>query len=347
MNLGAAEVLTIVVGVVAVVAFLIWGNRPTPERFAEANGLTLDDETRAEVAAALRRTYRGRVLGGGASFLVTLAFAVVEGTRLNYTRGLAAILAGTLIGISLAQFTRPPATGTIRVASLEARRPDDYRPRRAKLTIGVSIGVLLAYAAACLAWDASGRFLVFVILVPTLVVASVVLGVWLQSRIVEHAQLARDAEHARVDDALRASAVRAVHHATIGIVLCGIAFLGVTAAAWSTTEVMAGSHVAFEIRGATNLATSTDPVGSNDATVDRIWWTDFDGVRHSRVVPGLTGYQQTSAGPAPLGGLLALVTGIGALFEWRAAARAWRAPGRRRRRAGDVPDALAAAAGAA
>lgn len=334
MNLGAVEVLIILASVVALAAFLLWGTRPGPERFAAANGLTLDDETRAVVAAALRRTARGRLLGSAIGLLIAIGLAALGGTRVNFTGGLAAILAGTLIGIALAQFTRSRDTRAVRVASLETRDADDYRPPRAKATIGITLGVLVAYAATLLTAGASGRMLLFVIVVPALAVAAVVLGVWLQRRIVEHAREPLHAEQARVDDALRASAVRAVHHATIGLILCGTAFLGVTGTSWVTTQVMVGNRVAFEIHGGTDLATTSDRIGSADATNDRIWWTDFDGARHSRRVPGLTGYQQISDGPFPasIGALLALVTGIGALLEWRAAARAWRQAGTRRRR---------------
>jgi hypothetical protein len=329
MSLGLREVLTTLALVAVVLAVLLWGNRPSPEKFARVNRLTLDDETCTTVAGALRRTYRGRLLGGGAGFLLAVLFAVLSGTSLTFTRGLAAVLGGTLIGIALAQFTRAPASGAVRIASLEARDAEDYRPRGAKWSIGIALAILIGYAGAFLLISATGAMAVIVNVVAAAGVGVVGLGTWLQRRIVEHAQVRTDADHAEVDDALRASAVRAVHHATIGLLLCGIAFLGITGAGWGPIEVHVNDKTAFEIApGASDVVQGRDT----------IWWTAFDGTRHTRTIPSdqgqISGWRRTyeSSAVSIIGVLLALFAGSGALIEWREAARAWRRPGPRRLR---------------
>jgi hypothetical protein len=323
MNIGPVEILVTIAMVGLLLAALLWGNRPTPARFAAANGLTLDDETRAEVRAALRRTYRGRVLGGSASFVIAVAFGVATGTDFSFTRGLAAVLAGTLVGIALAQFTPAPAPGAVRVASLDARDVDDYRPRRAKVVLGVALGILLGYSVSFLAFGATGAMVVIVPVVALAGIAVVVLGGWIQRRIVEQARARVDEDQARVDDALRASAVRAVHHATVGILLCGIAFVGITGARWGPIDVEVAGETRFQLApGASDVVTGGE----------RIWWTDFSGDRHARVVPRavghITGWHQRSESPAVsiVGAFLALLAGVGAVLEWREAARAWRRP---------------------
>ena len=144
MNLGPGELAVIIGVVVAFGAFLLWGNRPTPDQFATTNDLVLDDESRATVAIALRRTYRGRVFGGAAGFVVAVLIAALGATTLNFAGGLAAIFAGSLVGIALAQLTRTPATDPMPIASLEARDPQAYRPYRAAVVIGIALAVLVA-----------------------------------------------------------------------------------------------------------------------------------------------------------------------------------------------------------
>lgn len=351
MGLGGVEVLVMIAIVGALLGLLLWGNRPTPDRFAAANNLTLEDASRAEVAAALRRTYRGRVVGGGVSFLVALGFATLEGSGLNFARGLAAVLAGTLIGIALAQLTPAPDPGAVRVASLEARDADDYRPRHAKTTIAAALAVMFACGTvALLSHERNIQLLVIAVGIAVLSVGTVALGAFLQRRIVEHAHDRRDPDHARVDVALRASAVRAVHHATVGILLCGIAFLGVSTTAPAKIRVYDETQ-RFAERGADRIADpaelvfelpgdSTDIKIAGDNVSSRIDWTDANGVRHSRELANTrTEYHLLTTerhydlpvGFIAVNLITGLLAGIGALLEWRAAAQAWRQPGPRRR----------------
>jgi hypothetical protein len=331
---------------VTLAALLFAGNRPTPERFAAAHRLALNDVTRERVAARLRRTYRGRLLGGTAGFVIAIVIALVTERRPGYATALAAILAGTLVGIALAQFVARPEPGTVRAASLDARRPADYRPRGATVALGISLGLLLAYALACLLVPVQGRILLTAIVVPLLAVAAVALGAWLERRVVELAPPLGDPAAVAVDDALRSGAVRAIHHSTIGIVLCAAAFLGITGSSWTLMQVKVGDRVVFETHAATDVVTGGVASGPSDVTagglvipdsatiqgqarhVSWIEWTDSEGDRHRREVPGSIGYQITSDTPVSvLGAFLALFTGLGALAEWRAAARAWREPG--------------------
>jgi hypothetical protein len=321
----------LLVGLLAALAALLFaGNRPTPERFAAAHRLTLDPETRARVASRLRRTYRGRMLGGALGFVVAIVIAIASGRRLSYATGLAAILAGTLVGIALAQFVARPEPGTLRAASLDARRPADFRPRGAVVALGVSLGLLLAYAVACLLVPVRGRILVTVIVVPVLAIAAAALGALLEHRVVELAPPLGEPAAVAVDDALRSGAVRAIHHATIGIVLCAAAFLGITGSSWTVMQAKVGVRVAFEAHAVSSVRSGGFTTESGKQ-VDWIEWTGVDGVHHRREVPGLTGYQIRSDTPiSVVGAFLALFAGIGALAEWRAAARAWREPDSRR-----------------
>jgi hypothetical protein len=331
---------------VTLAALLFAGNRPTPERFAAAHRLTLDDVTRERVAARLQRTYRGRLLGGTIGFVVAIVIAIASGQRLGYATGLAAILAGTLVGIALAQFASRPEPGAVRAASLDARRPADYRPRGASIALGIALVLLLAYATACFAAGMQGRLLIATIVSAGVGIVAVFVGNWLERRIVELAPPVGDADALAVDDALRSGAVRAVHHATIGIVLCACAFLGITGASWTLMQVKVGDRVVFETHAAT-LVVSGGFTTAAGHRMDVIEWTDPEGTRHRRMVSGMTGYDITSDSSIPLiGALLALFTGIGALMEWRAAARAWREPAPRR--AGPVPgNSLSPARGSA
>jgi hypothetical protein len=349
MNVGAGEIAVIIGVVVAFGAFLLWGNRPTADRFAATNGLELDDDSRATVAIALRRTYRGRVLGGAAGFVIAVVIAALGATSLNFAGGLAAIFAGSLVGVALAQLTRSPSTDPTPIASLEARDAQDYRPRRASTFIVVTLAALVGYGVVMiLSYDVNRvRAVVTAVAVGLVALATVALSAWLQRRIVEQAQDHRNPEHARVDDALRAGAVRAVHHAVMGILLCGLTLLAVTGATSTETAQV-------ERNGVRVLALPGDGhdfkiTANGDAA--SVTWIGADGVVQVTSLPPthnagdyvVTG--RTTSGSFDISPIvaisfwLAFIAVFGALFEWRAAARSWRRPSPRRRSEIATPDA--------
>ncbi len=276
---------------------LFAGNRPTPERFAVAHDLTLDAVTRDRVAARLRRTYRGRLVGGALGFALAIAIALVTGQRLGYASGLAAILAGTLVGIALAQFVARPAPGTVRAASLGARRSADYRPRGASVALGMGLTLLLAYAVGCLATGVQGRVLIATVVSAAVGIVAVLAGVWLERRVVELSPPVGDPAAAAVDDALRSGAVRAIHHATIGIVLCATAFLGITASSWTLMQAKVDDRVVFETHGASDVVLRGGSSTPTDPGIAWIAWNDAEGNRQRRDIPGLNGYQLTGDTP--------------------------------------------------
>ncbi len=334
VNLSARELAVIIGVAVAFGAFLLWGNRPTPEQFATTNHLELDDESRTTVAIALRRTYRGRVFGGAGSFVVAVLIAASGASTLSFASGLAAIFAGSLVGIALAQRGCTPAD-PMPIASLEARDPHDYRPRRAAIAIGLALAVLIGYGLAMvLSYDVNRtRAVVTAMVVGIAAVATVAIGARLQRRIVEQAQDHRNPQHARVDDALRAGAVRAVHHAVMGILLCGITLLAVTGATRTETmRVERDGHVVMTLPSDGHDFRIATEAGTYSVT-----WIGADGVEQATSLAAARSpevYDITSPtssgisnGPmVALGFWLAFAAGIGALFEWRAAARSWRRP---------------------
>lgn len=93
----------------------------------------------------------------------------------------------------------------------------------------------------------------------------------------------------------------------------------------------------------------------SDNLGSRFDWTDGHGVRHHWELPVtatnhhiLTWESHDELPWAAIAGaiLVGLLAGIGAILEWRAAARAWKRPGPRRGPVAAAPSALATTGGA-
>jgi len=323
----------------AILAYALIGNRPDPDRFATANDLVLDDASRDDVERALERTSRFRIGGAciGAA-IGALIVAVTMGPALLAT-GLTAVLLGTLIGIGISPFHRADPPGALRSASLTVRCVDDHRPPRARFVLRglLLLIVVFAIVVASGATDEIARTRLLTATVLAIGLSAWVGGAWLQRRIVERTRERDDPAHLRVDDALRSSAVRAVHHAVVGVLLCVLALVGVVGVTSQTfVGVDLGGHTVFHApAGATvDSVENLTPEGSAVATV-RIRWTDADGRRHETV--------RSAAGDATItmGDLWAnvwilsfgfwctTIGFLGALYQWGRASKAWRRPARR------------------
>ena len=324
----------------------IWlGRRPTPARFATAQGITIDGESLPLVASALRRTYLGRVVGTPAGGLTLVAIGWIFGLRVTLAYlALLGFVGGTMIGVVLAQHRRSAAPGSVRQASLTARTVADYSPRYAAWSIAI-LAVVCAGGCAVVALTAPAGLGAYagVLVIAAAAVLVVPLGQRLQRRVVE---APRGEADPTVDDALRATAVRTVHHAVLGILCCGILLASLTGALTRTTlAVLADGHVLFQAPpGSTSISVDTGlrQSGHPNAPV-RITWTEADGSDHEKAhVRAVGAVYTTSIRPSGLPlfvGSIGLLVTIAAFVEWSRATSAWKRRGPRH-----SPDAPSTAA---
>ena len=333
MNIGVAEliVLTTLLVPVALVLIALIGNRPQADRFFAVNELDPRPRDVEHVDAVLRRTRRSRVAGavvgcvlGGVTASASLGIGgVVAGAGIG-------LLAGTMLGITIAQPRAGAPLTTTRVASLAVRDANDYLPRRAHtytLMLAVFVG---GYAAVAMITAAAPLTSTMIAIFATGIatILSVPIGHVFQQRTVELRRPDVDAESVRVDDTLCASALRGIHHATLGILMCGLILVGYGAiTTQNVTTVRVGSRVLLRVASETMNAVP-DPFLVEHPHRFRIEWTEPGGARRTKIVR-TDGAQVTldSSNVGPLLGVgfwVALVAFIGALLEWSRAAKAWR-----------------------
>jgi hypothetical protein len=318
-------------------------NRPRVDRFAEVNGLDLDDSTVAMIGASLDRTRRSRVNGAWGGFVTGTAAGALMAQSIGASgwtivfNAVAGLLVGSFVGIAISQRTAPPDLGAERSASLTVRDVDAYRTRHGSFLIRVAVAGFVTAATLVLV---TAEHEVVVTVVATLAVATAGLAfVWWARRIavrtVERARVA-DPMHAAVDDCLRACAVRAMQHATVGVLACGIGLLALVGINTHTYEaVKIDGRAVFEVPDGGHL----DEVHTADlsaivdrATVVTIRWTDADGrTQTARRIrpPGVylgSGAYVDGALVISLGGLGLIVSLVVGLREWSASAKAWRHP---------------------
>jgi len=363
--IGLALFELIVFGIpIALFVVAVTGNRPSPERFAVANELSLDETTTAEITTVLSRTRRGRVQGATIGCISGLALGLVASAALDLvspwsvafsTTG--GILVGSLVGIGFAQSGSRDVAGPTREASLAVRDVRAYRTRFGNLSLRVAVVAFLGAVALTLVATAHDTL---VTLTAIGITAACTLGFLalasrLSIRVVERARDRVDPDHARVDDALRSSAVRAIQHATIGVLACAIGILGLVGINTQTYEaVKVDGHAVFVVPDGGSLIRVVE--GGDVHTVVtqttrmRIKWRDRDGTRHVtvRARPPATylgsGTYIDNTVALSLGGLAVMLGWCGGLIEWSRAAKAWRRRGPfRRRRSVKVPTAGAIA----
>ncbi len=322
------------------------GNRPRVGLFFDVNGLDPRPGDVDHVDAVLRQTRRSRVVGGATGLILGGVAGWYLGTAGALAGSGIGLLAGTMLGITMAQPRREPPTETTRRASLAVRDPHDYLPRRARVRTLVLAAVVLGAAVVAMITSPvplGPTVPIFAVGIATVVVVPV--GRAFQRRTVELRRPDVDAASVRVDDALRASALRGIHHATIGVLLCGILLIG--NGILSTQGVLG-----ISVRGETVLAApplsrgfGLESPASATARYQRAHWTEVDGSRHRALVPTrLVQARDVTVGTIvehPVlfgtGAWMALFGFVGALVEWGRAAKAWRRPQR-------TPSALRTAA---
>ena len=144
-----------------------------------------------------------------------------------------------------------------------------------------------------------------------------------------------DAASVRVDDALRASAVRGIHHATVGVLMCGLLLIGYGAVSTqSFLGVQEGDRVLLRT-APLSRDFRFEPVSSSRTDRILVRWVEAGGAVRTTVIhrdPGSTDstiYGNIWANGTLLGiGYWITVIGfVGALIQWGRAAKAWRRPG--------------------
>jgi hypothetical protein len=336
VNLGLSEVIilaTFVPLVLVVVALL--GNRPRADRFFAVNDLEPRPADVGHVDAVLRGTRRSRVAGAVVGFVLGgLTGASLGGPGAIAGAGIG-LLAGTMLGITLAQ-PRPEApSAATRTASLSVRDPRDYLPRRARgITVGLAAVVIGSAVVAMVASVGPLDRTVAIFVVGMVTVIAVPVGRAFQRRTVELRRPDVDVESVRVDDALRASALRGIHHATIGVLMCGLLLVGYGTV--STQGVLG-----ISVRGVTVVAApplshgfGVDSPASATARRQRVHWIEASGSHHSTLVPTrLVQARDVTIGTIVddpvlhgIGAWMGILGFFGALIEWGRAAKSWRRP---------------------
>ncbi len=335
MNIGVSEliVLTTLLVPVALVLLALIGNRPRADRFFAVNELDPRPRDAEHVDAVLRLTRRSRVAGA----VVGCLLGGVTGASLGMAGAVAGtgigLLAGTMLGITVAQPRAGAPLTAVRVASLAVRDANDYLPRRAqtyKLVLAVFVG---GYAAIGMSTAAAPLNATIIAIFATGVatILSVPVGHVFQQRTVELRRPDVDAESVRVDDALRASALRGIHHATLGILMCGLILVGYGAiATQNVTTVRVGSRVVLRVASETMNAVPDPFLVESPPSRYRIEWTEPGGARRTKIIR-TDGAPVTLDSPnvGPLLGVgfwVAVAAFLGALVEWSRAAKAWRRP---------------------
>ena len=331
MRLAVAEIVIVLVVVGIVVAVFV-GNRPNAERFFTVNRLDPRPGDVEHARAVLSRTRVARLTGG----LVGLALGGFAGTTLGTAGAIAGagigLLAGTMLGITMAQLaSRTPVTLT-RTASLTVRDARDYLPRRARSITVALASIVVGYAAFAILSAAAPLnptiAAIFVLGVATVI--ALPLGRAFQRRTIELRRPDGDAESVRVDDALRASTLRGIHHATVGVLMCGLLLVGYGAVVTqNVATVQVGDRVVLRVQSMFTVAVP-DPFVTAHPRRYRVEWTEPGGARHSKLIR--TGDERLTLNSLDVGPLLGIgywvvVIGFfGALIEWGRAAKAWRRP---------------------
>lgn len=348
MGIGPAEL--IVLGTLAVplalIVIAVTRNRPSLDRFVTVNRLELDPTNAARVAGALSRTRHSRVAGAwvglGAGILAGAGMNLATGLGTEWTEVLAAtagILIGTFVGIAAAQRAPRRDASPVRHAGLEVRDVDAYRTPHGTVLIRIAVGVFLVAVALVLV---AATHDVAVTITATVVIAVGALAFvgWahrLGVGIVERGRDAEDPVGAALDDLLRSCSVRAIQHATIGVLACGVgllALLGINTQSYEAVKI--DNRTVLEVPDGGQLdEVITEPdlsVRVSRTTPIVIRWTDADGGTHTttRLLPptaylGYGNYVDTELAIS-LGGLGFTAGWIVGIIEWSRASKAWRRP---------------------
>jgi hypothetical protein len=257
----------------------------------------------------------------------TIAFNAVAG-----------VLVGSFVGIAVAQRVPSTERGPSRSASLTVRDVDAYRTPHGTTHLRAATAVfvvVITVVAVTASHDLAAT------LVATALVAGSGLGfaAWahrIAVQTVERERPVDDPVRSAVDDCLRSCAVRAMQHATIGVLACGIGLLALVAINTHSYEaVKIDDRTVFEVPdgGALDrVVTRGHPAIVERTTVVTIHWTDADGdghvTRRPRPPGTYLGFGNYIDGTwvISLGGLALVASLVVGLRQWSAAAKAWRHP---------------------
>ena len=322
-----------------ILLFRGFGGRPRPERFLAVNGFADRPSDVDHVRTILRRTYRSRLAGAIAGLTIGGLAALRVSPMFVSGGAIIGLLMGSMVGITVAQARRGTTDrSAARSASLLAREPRDYRPRHAAATITVLAVMLLAYGifAVTSAQVTLGVANATIFGVGFAALLAVPLGQRFERRTAELQRTGGDETARQVDDALRASAIRGIHHSTLGVLLCGLCLIGTGAVATqSWIAVVDGPHTLLRIPSHTTVNLQRVSQAGTPAA-EAVWradWKEFDGTSHARTLRPASGNVtlDSSGRDSSLLGIGAAVSFLGflgALIEWVRAARAWRKPQR-------------------
>jgi hypothetical protein len=176
-------------------------------------------------------------------------------------------------------------------------------------------------------------------------VAAVPVGRAFQRRTVELRRPDVDVESVRVDDALRASALRGIHHATIGLLMCGILLVGYGIVSTQGVEGLSVRGVTVVSAPPLSHGFGFDAPASANARYQRAHWIEANGSHHSTLVPTrLVQARDVTIGTIVehpffygVGAWMGIIGFLGALIAFGRAAKSWRRPQ-------TTPSALRAAA---
>ncbi len=198
--------------------------RPDPERYLAVHGLPPSAAGHLLADRVLWRTRWFRILGAWCGFFACVAWRLWRGSG-GLIAGLPELtcaLAGSLVGVAVAETRRPRRGDGTRVASLVPRELADYADARQQGGRVVLVGVVAALAVLTAVADSRPLPRLAALALALAGLGCEALTRLLQRRVVERTQPPAPAEVLAVDDALRASGVRALHHAAAGLLWCAV-----------------------------------------------------------------------------------------------------------------------------
>jgi hypothetical protein len=272
---------------VIIVVLIVFGIRRSmatdrsPESFAAAHGLTLDEVTRPFVTHHLARLQAHRLWGS----LIGAVVGIVAGWLLGSTflMVFVASLAGSLVGMGAAEaarYFRRSADTTPRIALLERRDRAQYMSagaRRVELIVSVLFAACAVASLALRSKTPLAARVVVCLLAAAVLVGGRVVGrrIALRSADVTNTQL-QPADHA-----IRSAAIDVVGAIVAALVLCATAWLVQTPSATGTLTVRGDDGVL--IASIPDVAADEPWSVAPGVDVENITWTDARGATHSTV----------------------------------------------------------------
>jgi hypothetical protein len=291
MFMGVIIVLLIVFGIRRSMA-----TDRSPESFAEAHGLTLDDVTRPFVTHHLARLQAHRLWGSLVGAVIGIAAGWLLGS--TFLMVFVASLAGSLVGMGAAEaarYFRRSADTTPRIAVLERRDRALYMSagaRRVELIVSV---LFAACAVASLALRSKTPLMVRA-MVCVLAAAVLVGGRVVGRRIALRSVDVTNTQLQPADHAIRSAAIDVVGAIVAALVLCATAWLVQTPTSTGTMTVRGDDGML--IASIPDVAADEPWSVAPGVDVETITWTDARGATHSAdfAAPNLSTSQGITAG---------------------------------------------------